>query len=222
MAESLGKTSETFAPDTLIAGSFPRAQKKVIIKSGSGEVVRGTLLGDINKELGDVEPDAGNTGNGTIGSAALKKFTKLGQYVIEMLTATTFFVKCPDGYRLLPDGATGSLYEHPELDFQITVGGTPMVAGDKFYFNVDEPSTIESEKSALASVDGSQFPNSILGADVDATSEAITTWAYLTGQFSEDDMVFGTGHTAANTKEALRDKNIYLEEKTKLNPNFPP
>ena len=65
--------------------------------------------------------------------------------------------------------------------------------------------------SASAATDGSEVPAAILAEDVDASSADVTTVAYLSGEFNATAMTFGTGHTAASTKDALRDKNIYLK-----------
>jgi len=74
---------------------------------------------------------AGNTGNGTISAVSTTNIAKGGTYTITMLTATTFRVEDPEGVRL-KDGATGVAYAAEGVAFTITVGGTPMIAGDSF------------------------------------------------------------------------------------------
>lgn len=65
-------------------------------------------------------------------------------------------------------------------------------------------------KSLSAATDGSQNPVAVLAEDIDATSADVTTVGYLSGEFNTAAMTFGTGHTAASVKGALRDLNIYL------------
>lgn len=65
-------------------------------------------------------------------------------------------------------------------------------------------------KSLEASEDGSEAVNCILGEDIDATSGAVDTFAYIAGDFNQSQMTFGTGHTAALTREAFRELSIYL------------
>ena len=68
-------------------------------------------------------------------------------------------------------------------------------------------------KSASGASDGSQVPNAIL-AEAVATSagvEAAAT-AYLSGEFNENAITLGTGHTLDSVREGLRDKNIYLKK----------
>lgn len=65
-------------------------------------------------------------------------------------------------------------------------------------------------KSLSAATDGSQNPVAVMAEDIDATSADVTTVGYLSGEFNTAAMTFGTGHTAASVKGALRDLNIYL------------
>lgn len=77
----------------------------------------------------------GNTGNGTIGTVSGTSAAKSGVYNITMTGATTFNVTDPDGIDFI-DGATGTQYTKDGVSFKITVGGTPMVAGDTFTVTV--------------------------------------------------------------------------------------
>lgn len=62
--------------------------------------------------------------------------------------------------------------------------------------------------SLAASSDGSQVPNSILVDDVDATSGDKAALNYTRGDFLQDFVTFGTGHTPASTSAALRPLGI--------------
>ncbi|HEY1035553.1 MAG TPA: head decoration protein [Pseudoxanthomonas sp.] len=64
--------------------------------------------------------------------------------------------------------------------------------------------------SASASSDGSQTPKAILADDVNASGGDKDAIVYLSGDFNEDALTYGTGHTAASVREGLRDLNIYL------------
>lgn len=59
--------------------------------------------------------------------------------------------------------------------------------------------------------DGSQVPRAILAETTDATGGARTTVAFLSGEFNTAAMTFGTGHTAANTRDGLRGLGIFLK-----------
>jgi hypothetical protein len=65
--------------------------------------------------------------------------------------------------------------------------------------------------SLSASSDGSQTPATILGEDTDASGGDKVTIAHFGGVYDENALTFGTGHTAASTREALRDVGIKLQ-----------
>ncbi len=65
--------------------------------------------------------------------------------------------------------------------------------------------------SLAAAADGSEVPVAILVADTDATVGATVTGIYLAGEFNDNAITFGAGHTAASVKDALRNLNIYLK-----------
>lgn len=64
--------------------------------------------------------------------------------------------------------------------------------------------------SLAAADDGSEAVYAVLAEDVDATSADQVGTAYLTGEFLTSELTFGTGHTAASARAALRAHNIYL------------
>ena len=69
--------------------------------------------------------------------------------------------------------------------------------------------------SLAASNDGSQTPSAILLDNVADMSTMTVSYSYapvaFTGEFNEDALTIGTGHTAASIRNGLRDKNIYLK-----------
>jgi len=66
-------------------------------------------------------------------------------------------------------------------------------------------------KSLAASSDGSQTPEAILAEACDASAGDKKTTIYQTGQFNQNAVIFGTGHTAATTAAGLRNKSIFLK-----------
>lgn len=64
--------------------------------------------------------------------------------------------------------------------------------------------------SLSAAGDGSQVPNAILAEDVDATAADVEAMVYLTGEFNEDALTIGTGHTAASIRQGLRERGIFI------------
>jgi len=66
-------------------------------------------------------------------------------------------------------------------------------------------------KSAVGAGDGSETPDCILVADVDATDDDIDVGGYFGGEFNENAITLGTGHTVASIWEGLRAKGIFLK-----------
>jgi hypothetical protein len=65
-------------------------------------------------------------------------------------------------------------------------------------------------KSLAAAGDGSQTPDMILAEDCDATAGDKFALAYARGDFIQESLILGTGHTVASIKEGLRVKGIFL------------
>jgi len=64
--------------------------------------------------------------------------------------------------------------------------------------------------SASAAVDGSQTPDLILAEAADATAGDVEAMAYQRGDFNQNALTLGAGHTIASITEGLRGKGIIL------------
>lgn len=60
--ENMGVTEQTFSPDNLYAGEFPRVMEGVTVVSGEGVLARGTVLGKITAsgKFGAYDSEASN------------------------------------------------------------------------------------------------------------------------------------------------------------------
>lgn len=67
--------------------------------------------------------------------------------------------------------------------------------------------------SLSEAVDGSETPDLILVEDTDASAGDVVCVAYERGDFIEDNLTIGTGHTADSIREGLRSKGITLIKK---------
>lgn len=65
--------------------------------------------------------------------------------------------------------------------------------------------------SESAADDGSEDPIAVLAKDIDATSADVEAPVYLTAEFDEDALTFGTGHTANSTRWDLHARGIHLK-----------
>ncbi|MBU2538088.1 MAG: head decoration protein [Proteobacteria bacterium] len=201
---------ETYTPKNLLGGAFPQACKSVTVLSGQS-LAEGAVLGEITKALGAVAPGA-NTGNGTCTGTALKKNTKLGNYVLTCITAAanggTFKVVDPDGFRL-NDATVAVAYANDSIGFTINDGATDFIVGDSFTI----PVAAGSKKCKLVdktAVDGSQNPVAILKEAVDATAADASGIGAETGEFNIAAISLAAGTVAADVIDALAARNIYL------------
>ena len=64
--------------------------------------------------------------------------------------------------------------------------------------------------SASGESDGSETPDAILAEDVDASAEDKQAVVYFSGEFNENALELGTGHTLESIRAGLRSKSIFL------------
>lgn len=212
---------KTTAPqDGLIAGTLPQLGQKVTLLSGEVRT-RGALLGKITKGgASSAAKSGGNTGNGTFvldATTPVRPGAKVGVYTLRCINAATnggtFRLEDPDGMVLgdftITGGAGGTVTVDDDIKGVLTDGGTDFVAGDGFDVTVAAGSG-KYKLSAAASVDGSEVPDAVLAEDADGTSGDVDALVYTRGDFNQNAMTFGAGHTAASVREGLRDKGIHL------------
>lgn len=66
--------------------------------------------------------------------------------------------------------------------------------------------------SLSAAGDGSNTPRAIAAEDVDASGGDKDIVVYISGDFNETRLTFGTAHTADSTREGLRGLGIFLHK----------
>lgn len=69
--------------------------------------------------------------------------------------------------------------------------------------------------SASASTDGSQTPDAVLAEKANAAGGDVQAVVYFSGEFNENALVLGAGHTLDSVRIALRTKNVYLRRNQK-------
>lgn len=212
----------TFDPSGIIAGDHPLPHKAVTILSGQGVLVRGTVLGLVTE---GAKTAAGAAG---VPAPAAATITAAPTAAVNTKAGVHRFVCVVPGSTITskwnhidPDGelvgvATGNTaYASGGLSgLTITDAGTDPVAGEAFTVTVTAAAASgKALKSLGAAIDGSQTPDCILAADVDATAADVAAPAYEGGQFASEELTYGTGHTAATVEAAFRaaSKAIYLK-----------
>jgi len=179
----------------------PDLLKNVTVKSGTS-LARGALV----KLTGQFTAAAGvagtNTGNATMGTTSAQDTAAIGTFTVIFTAATTFYVVNPSGARL-KDGATGTAYLD-QVGFTITVGATPMVAGDSFTIAVTKAATPVVELFTTGAA-----PYSVMFDTIDATAGAKVGRAYREAELKASEVNFGSG-TLAEVVDALDALDIHL------------
>lgn len=149
----------------LSEASGKRSRENVVI-AASQTIAAGAVLALMAQEDGlriTAAAVSGNTGDGTIAmeDPAVNSKVKHGVYNVIMTAATAFKVEDPNGVEI-GVGATGSAF-NKEVKFTVTVGGTPMVAGDRFTIAIvaESPSDFQAVAFDPTKTDGSESPGAI-------------------------------------------------------------
>lgn len=206
-------SSTSPAPDKLLAGEQPRVTEDVTILTGQS-LAAGSVIGEqtVSTVPGTGTAAGGNTGNGTMGTVTGGAKTQPGTYTVRCYKAATnlgdFEVIAPNG-EIVGIATVGTAFASSHLNFTIADGSTDFVVGDTF--TVAVTGSGKYKLAASAAVDGSQRPTRILAEAVDATSADKVGVAYMTGEFAEDSLVYGIGHTKTTVKDDLEALGIYLK-----------
>lgn len=210
--------SETYTPDRLHAGNYPRQTKKITVLTGRN-LARGTVLGRVT--LGAVTTGFAGTGNGTITMDATTPIlanAQAGAYKAICITASTdaatFRVFDPKG-NALGDVALAATFAN-QIKFVIADGSTDFTVGATFTITIAAGS-LKAKKVDSTALDGSQYPYAVLVDDVDATSADKDGICELTGEFNEAALIFGGSDTKDTHREALEAKHIFLRSVTNAN-----
>lgn len=117
------------------------AEFLVSYANGHRSFDRGTLVSGQNLSAGNVlgqtlyaqpaVPTMVGTGNAVMSAITLGKSAQIGSYVVKFTAATTYTVTDPSG-NSMPAAAALGAYTNSDINWTITAGGTPAVAGDSF------------------------------------------------------------------------------------------
>lgn len=98
--------------------------------------------------------------------------------------------------------------EYPRIERIITIAsGSALTKGSVLGRVTASGKFILSESDAT---DGSETPDAILAEDVDASEEDKQAVVYFSGEFNENALTLGTGHTLESIRAGLRSKSIFL------------
>jgi hypothetical protein len=176
------KTEGRHAAEFVLSeGNGSISRDNIVILSGAGVVVPGTVLGKIS--VGDGSSAAksgGNTGDGTFvldATAPVKSGAKVGVYTLRCYEAVTnggkFRLEDPDGLIIwdgeIAAGAGGTVTVDDEIKGVLTDGDADFIVGDGFDITVAAGSA-KYVPSPNTGVDGSESAVALNLYEVDATS----------------------------------------------------
>lgn len=154
------------------------AEFLVSYANGHRSFDRGTLISGQNLSAGNVlgqvaratpaTPTMVGTGNAVMSAISLGLTAVLGSYVVKFTGATAYTVTDPSG-NSMPAAAALGAYTNTDINWTITAGGTPAVAGDSFTVVVAAGSGKYTSYIPTAT-DGSGVPAGILYQNTNATS----------------------------------------------------
>jgi len=156
-----------FSRDNLIAGDKPLKTESVLVASGEGALVRGTVLGRVKVSVPTTGAIVG-TGNGTCTAVTGGPNTKQGTYVATLIVVVahggTFKVVNPDGnligtVTILAGAGQTGVFTSNEINFTMTDGSTDFILGDTATITVTEgvPNSVAvvgTGNGTLTSVEG--------------------------------------------------------------------
>jgi len=201
------------------AAALNMINEEIVVLSGSGVVVPGTILGQVTEggtqTVAAAVAAAGNTGNGTVGSLTGDAGTTAGTWTILFIEPGTdagrFEVQRPDG--TTEGTGTVAVAYNGALNFTIADGSTDFVAGDRFTIAVSHASSTKYAPHDPAGVDGRETAAAILYNRVDATSGDVKCVATVRGPATifEPYVTYKSGISAGNkaaAKAALKAKGM--------------
>ena len=161
--------------ETAHAGEFvqalangDRSKEKITVKSGQTPKVGDVLAREATGLTTSDVADAGNAGDGTIGSVTAGVTAKEGEYVLTCIepaaNAGAFSVEDPDGETI--GVATVAVAFSGAIGFTVADGATDFAAGDIFRVTVSQG----TGKWKVLPNDGTEEAAGILWEDVDATA----------------------------------------------------
>lgn len=197
------------------------SREQIVVLAGSGAVrtiATGTIIGARTASSVVATPDAGNTGDGSIGTVTVGIEALPGTYKLTCTAAATnsgtFQVVTPIG-NSLPDVTVGTAYAGDHLNFTLSDGATDFIVGDSIDVVVSGDGKITALN--LTAVDGTQNAYGIIYTGVTAPdgTDADGTAVVRDAVLADLNIVWPSGITTAQQTKAenqLKEKNITIRE----------
>ena len=148
-----------------------RSRDEITVKSGQNLSAGDVLAREATGLTAASAADAGNTGDGTMGTVTPAVTAKEGQYIVTIVEPATdagaFTVEDPDGENV--GTGTVAVAFSSDIGFTLADGATDFVAGDRFIITISQGTGLYK---ALPN-DGTEEAAGVLYADVDASAAAV-------------------------------------------------
>lgn len=178
------KTEGVHAGEFLLSeANGSRSREAVVIAAGSGILKAGTLIALLTAANAAVATaDAGNTGNGVMGSITVDSKAITGTYVLTITSAAAnggkFLLVDPLGAEV-GEGTVGVAFSGGGLSFTLADGATDFAVDDAFTIAVNANLGEWTAYDDDGENDGRRAAAGILWAPVDATSNDVKVAAVV-------------------------------------------
>ncbi|MCY1275109.1 Bacteriophage lambda head decoration protein D [compost metagenome] len=178
------KTEGVHAGEFLLSeANGSRSREMVVIAAGSGILKAGTLIALLTAANAAVATaDAGNTGNGTMGSITVASTAITGTYVLTITEAGAnagkFLLEDPLGGEV-GSGTVGVAFSAGGLSFTLADGSTDFAVDDVFTIAVNANLGEWTAYDDDGANDGRRAASGILWAPIDATTNDVKAAAVV-------------------------------------------
>ncbi len=191
----------------VLLGGWVTAKANVI--AAGQNLLKGTVLSEI-KSAAAAAADAGNTGDGTVGSISVGPLVKKGVYQL-ICNGSGFNVLSPEGdacgVAVLDEAFTSR-----ELNLTVAAGAAAFVAGD--FFTITVSGTGKHKMVAADAVDGTGTAEQVLMLDVDASEADVPSKGWESGEFDAALLIVPEGESIAAYRDQMRVKSMIQIETT--------
>ncbi len=191
----------------VLLGGWVTAKANVI--AAGQNLLKGTVLSEI-KSAAAAAADAGNTGDGTVGSISVGPLVKKGVYQL-ICNGSGFNVISPEG-DACGVAVVDEAFTSRELNLTVAAGAAAFVAGD--FFTITVSGTGKHKMVAADATDGSGTAEQVLMLDVDATEADVPSKGWESGEFDAAFLIVPDGESIAAYRDQMRVKSMIQIETT--------
>jgi hypothetical protein len=185
----------------VLLGGWVTAKANII--AAGQNLLKGTVLSEL-KSAAEAAADAGNTGDGTVGSISVGPLVKKGIYQL-ICNGSGFNIISPEG-EACGFAVADEAFTSRELNLTVTAGAAAFVAGD--FFTITVSGTGKHKMVAADSADGTGTADQVLMLDVDALDADVPSKGWESGEFDAGLLIVAEGESIASYRDQMRVKSM--------------